>query len=356
MILAMNGIGDLIKIPFGYLLDWLYQFTTNYGLSLILFAIIIKLVLLPASIKSKKSSMKMSRISPRVQALQEKYAGDQQKQNEAIQALYKEEGVSMGGGCLWSFLPLLILFPLYAVVRQPITYMLHETAEVAAQVVALIKEAVPNAFGSNEFYHEMIAAPMIPQFAEELKGIVANPGTLEGLNFNFLGINLGDTPTMAFNALLLIPILSFASQMLMTVISFRNNNTGSDNPSMAGMKATMYMMPFLSAWICFSVPAGVGMYWIVSSVLSLLQMVILNKFYNPKEMAEKARIESERRRELEKAERARRREEAKAGEAEAKRKALSQKEINRQKLAEARRRDAEKYGEVYVEVTDKDLE
>ena len=196
MILAMNGLGDLIKIPFGYLLDWLYQFTTNYGLSLILFAIIIKLVLLPASIKSKRSSMKMSRISPRVQALQEKYAGDQQKQNEAIQALYKEEGVSMGGGCLWSFLPLFILFPLYAVVRQPITYMLHETLEVAAQVVAAIKEAAPEAFaaGKNEFYHEMIAAPLIPQFAEELKGIVANPRTLEGLNFNFLGINLGLVP------------------------------------------------------------------------------------------------------------------------------------------------------------------
>ena len=136
MILANGLLGNLIKVPFGYLLDWLYQFTTNYGLSLILFAIIIKLVLLPASIKSKKSTMKMSRISPRVQALQEKYAGDQQKQNEAIQALYKEEGVSMGGGCLWSFLPLFILFPLYAVVRQPITYMLHETVEVAAQVVS----------------------------------------------------------------------------------------------------------------------------------------------------------------------------------------------------------------------------
>ena len=178
MILAMNGLGDLIKIPFGYLLDLLYQFTTNYGVALILFAILIKLVLLPASIKSKKSSMKMSRIQPRVQALQQKYAGDQQKQNEAIQALYKEEGVSMGGGCLWSILPLFILFPLYAVVRQPITYMLHETAEVAAQAVAVIKEAVPAAFGKNEFYNEMVAAPLLPQFAEELKCIVANPGTL----------------------------------------------------------------------------------------------------------------------------------------------------------------------------------
>ena len=72
MILANGFLGNLIKIPFGYLLDWLYQFTTNYGLSLILFAIIIKLVLLPASIKSKKSTMKMSRLQPRIQALQEK--------------------------------------------------------------------------------------------------------------------------------------------------------------------------------------------------------------------------------------------------------------------------------------------
>ena len=166
MILANGLLGNLIKVPFGYLLDWLYQFTTNYGLSLILFAIIIKLVLLPASIKSKKSTMKMSRIQPRVQALQEKYAGDQQKQNEAIQPLYKEEGISMGGGCLWSFLPLFILFPLYAVVRQPITYMLHETLEVAAQVVSVIKEAAPEAFasGKNEFYHEMIAAPLLQSF------------------------------------------------------------------------------------------------------------------------------------------------------------------------------------------------
>ena len=160
MILA-NGLGDLIKIPFGYLLDGLYQFTTNYGLSLILFAIIIKLVLLPASIKSKKSSMKMSRISPRVQALQEKYAGDQQKQNEAIQALYKEEGVSMGGGCLWSFLPLLILLPLYTVVRQPITYILHETAEISAQIVEVLKGINAAAFSGNDFYNELVAASLL---------------------------------------------------------------------------------------------------------------------------------------------------------------------------------------------------
>jgi len=161
MILAFKLV-DIIQVPFGYLLSWLNQLTTNYGLALILFAIALKLILFPATAKGKKSTMKMSRLTPKLQALQKKYAGDQQKLNEATQALYREEGVSMGGGCLWSFVPLLILIPLYAVVRQPIQYMLHESAEVASQIVAVIKEALPEAFGKNNYYDQMIAAPLIP--------------------------------------------------------------------------------------------------------------------------------------------------------------------------------------------------
>ena len=302
MILAMNGLGDLIKIPFGYLLDWLYQFTTNYGLSLILFAILIKLVLLPASIKSKRSSMKMSRISPRVQALQEKYAGDQQKQNEAIQALYKEEGVSMGGGCLWSFLPLFILFPLYAVVRQPITYMLHETVEVAAQVVAVIKDAIPAAFAKNEFYDEMIAASRIPEFAEELKGIVANPRTLEGLNFNFLGINLGVVPNWkiwqwetydwATIGGFLLPLASTGVQFLSMFIAQKQNNSlvtnekGLQDEEMAkksqanqSTQTMLYMMPLMTLWIGFTVPGALSIYWLIQGVVSTVQDVILTQHF-----------------------------------------------------------------------------
>ncbi|MBQ5867494.1 MAG: YidC/Oxa1 family membrane protein insertase [Oscillospiraceae bacterium] len=337
MILANGLLGNLIKVPFGYLLDWLYQFTTNYGLSLILFAIIIKLVLLPASIKSKKSTMKMSRISPRVQALQEKYAGDQQKQNEAIQALYKEEGVSMGGGCLWSFLPLFILFPLYAVVRQPITYMLHETLEVAAQVVAAIKEAAPEAFasGKNEFYHEMIAAPLIPQFAEELKGIVANPRTLEGLNFNFLGINLGLVPNWkiwqwetydwATIGGFLLPLASTGIQFVSMFISQKQNNSvitnekGLQDEEMAkksqqnqSTQTMLYMMPLMTLWIGFTVPGALSIYWLIQGVASTVQDVILTKHFRKvydeedairqaraaeeeKLLAEKERIRAERR-------------------------------------------------------------
>ena len=345
----------ILGVPLGWVMKFIYGFIQNYGLSIIVFTILVKLLMLPMAVKQQKSQAKMAVVQPQMLELQKRYANNQQKLQEELAALYAREGYNPTSGCLTLFIQFPIIMGLYDVIYKPLTHGLalgSETLTKATEIATSLG-LLPEKLYSAEPY--IISAVQNDPAAFEALGadIVSK---IQNFDMYFLGINLGDTPTMAFNALLLIPILSFASQMLMTVISFRNNNTGSDNPSMAGMKATMYMMPFLSAWICFSVPAGVGMYWIVSSVLSLLQMVILNKFYNPKEMAEKARIESERRRELEKAERARRREEAKAGEAEAKRKALSQKEINRQKLAEARRRDAEKYGEVYVEVTDKDLE
>ena len=143
MILAFK-LRDLVQVPFGWLLAVLYDLFNNYGWALIVFAFIVKLVLLPATAKGKKSSMKMSRLTPRMEEIKKKYADDQQKQSEAIQALYKEEGVSMGGGCLWSFLPILVLIPLYAVVRQPIIYMLRQSAEAAQTIVTTISAALPD--------------------------------------------------------------------------------------------------------------------------------------------------------------------------------------------------------------------
>ena len=299
MILAFK-LADIIQVPFGYLLDLLYQFTTNYGVALILFAILIKLILLPTSIKSKRSSMKMSRLTPQVQAIQKRYADDQQRQNEAIQALYKEEGVSMGGGCLWSFLPLLILIPLYTVVRQPITYMLHESAEVAAQIVSTIREAMPEAFGKNEFYHEMIAARLLPEFAEELGGIVANPNTLEGLNFRFLGINLGEVPQWKFWTWevvnwatiggFLLPLASTGVQFLSMFLTQKMNDSvvtnekGVQDKEMAknsqaaqSTKTMMYTMPLMTLWIGFTVPGALSIYWLIQGITSTVQDIILTK-------------------------------------------------------------------------------
>ena len=301
MILAFK-LADIIQVPFGYLLSWLYQLTTNYGAALIIFAIILKLILFPASAKAKKSTMKMSRLTPRVQAIQKKYAGDQQKINEATQALYREEGVSMGGGCLWSLLPLFILIPLYAVVRQPITYMLHESAEVAGKIVSVIKTALPDAFSKNNYYDQMIAAPLIPQFVEQLKDSITNPATLEGLNFNFLGIDLGVVPT--FNVFkwkvwnwanigaFLLPVLSAGGQVLSMFISQRMNNslvtnekgiedkeTAKNSQANQNSKMMMYMMPLMSLWIGFTVPGALSLYWLIQGLVSTVQDIYLTKKY-----------------------------------------------------------------------------
>jgi len=303
MILAFN-LADLVQVPFGYLMSWLYQFTANYGLTLILFAIIVKVILFPVTAKSKKSMMKMSRLTPRIQAIQKKYADDQQKQSDAIRALYKEEGVSMGGGCLWSFVPLLILFPLYTVVREPITYMLHESAEIATQIVAVIKEAAPDLFSTNTFYDQMTAAQLIPSFAEELKaavqGISAN--TLEGINFSFLNIDLGAIPQFnifawerydwAHIGSFLVPLLSAGSNVLSMLISQKMNNslvtdekgledkeTAKKSQSNQTSKVMMWTMPLMSLWIGYTLPCGLSLYWFIQGIVSTIMDVYLTKKY-----------------------------------------------------------------------------
>ena len=301
MILAFKLV-DLVQVPFGYLLSWLNQLTTNYGVALIIFAIVLKLILFPATAKAKKSTMKMSRLTPKLQALQKKYGNDQQKLNEATRALYAEEGVSMGGGCLWSMLPLLILIPLYAVIRQPIQYMLHESADVAAKIVEVIKTALPDAFGKNNYYDQLIAAPVIPQFAEQLKDIVSNPETLKGLNFSFLGLDLGLVPTFnvfkwetwnwANIGLFLMPVLSAGGQVLSMFISQRMNNslvtdekglqdkeTAKNSQANQTSKTMLYMMPLMSLWIGFTVPGGLSLYWFVQGLVSTAMDVYLTKKY-----------------------------------------------------------------------------
>lgn len=304
MFLAFQ-LSDIVTVPFGYLLSFLYQLTGNYGVAMILFAILVQVVLMPINAKSKKSMMKMSRLTPRVQEIQSRYANDPQKQNELIQKLYRDEGASMGGGCLWSLIPLLILWPLLAVVRQPITYILMESADVAQQIVTVIKDAAPSMFSSNSYYDQVIAAQAIPQFVEELKAAI--PGisevTLAGINFNFLGINLGTIPQFnifseswvwnwAHIGAFLIPVISAASQVLQMWISQKTNNsvvtnekgiqdeeTAKKSQQNQSMQTMMWMMPLMSLWIGFSVSAGLSLYWFMGGVVRMITDPIMTNHY-----------------------------------------------------------------------------
>ena len=301
MILAFK-LSDLVTVPLGYLLSFLYQLTSNYGVALIIFAVLVKLILYPVTAKGKKESMKMSRLTPRLKVIQERYANDQAKQNEAIQALYKEEGVSMGGGCLWSMIPLFILIPLFTVIRQPIVYMLHENLAVAEQIVAVIKELAPSAFSSNNYYDQVVAAQLIPQYAEAIKAAIPaiSEATLEGVNFSFLQINMGAIPQ--FNVFkwevynwstigaFLIPLLSAGSQVLNMKISMSMNNsvvtdekgiqdqeTAKNSQANQTNNVMMWTMPLMSLWIGFTVPSALSLYWFVQGIISMVMDVYLTK-------------------------------------------------------------------------------
>ena len=295
----------IITEPFGWLLSFLYELTNNYGVALIIFAALVQLILLPISAKSKKSSMKMSRIQPKIQKIQEKYADDKQKQNEAIQQLQKEEGATMGcGGCLWSFVPLLILIPLLQIIRQPIVYLLGESPEVAAKIVEIIKGANPALFGSNAYYNEVIAAQWIPQYAEQIKAALPelSANTMQGINFAFLGLDLGALPQFnvfkwavwdwAHIGLFLIPLISAGQQVLSMFISQRANNsvitdekgledkeTAKKSQANQTSKVMMWMMPLMSLWIGFTVPAGLSVYWFVGGLIRMVEDFLLTKHY-----------------------------------------------------------------------------
>ena len=303
---------EFIQIGFGYLLGWFYELTNSYGVALILFTIALKLVLLYPTMRSKRSTMKMSRLTPQIQYIQKKYENDRQKQAEMTQALYKAEGVSMGGGCLWSLVPMLLLFPLYAVVRQPIIYVFHETLEATGNVMNVIKEAMPDLIGNNNAYYEqMIAAPILPQFADKIKDLVSNPDTLNGLKFTFFGVDLAAVPNFNFGSwggdlwanlgLFLLPILSAGSQVLTMLVSQKLNNSlvtndkgvqdkeaAKNSESAKTSKTMMYVMPIMSLWIGFTIPGAMSVYWLAQGLVGMIIDVILTNHYRKKYDAEDA--------------------------------------------------------------------
>ena len=303
MFLAFS-LSDIVTVPFGFILKVLYDLTTNYGVAIILFSVLVKLVLLPMNAKGKKSMMKMSRLTPDIERIRKKYPDDTNKQQQLTQELYKKEGVSTCGGCLWSFIPLLILFPLYTVIRQPIEYMLGETAENAKLIVDAIKTAAPELFGKNDFYAEMIAARHIPDFINEIRAVLpeVNEATLAGVNFDFLGIDLGRQPSINFFAweafdwanigLFLLPVLSAASSVLSMLISNKQNDsvvtnekgiqdkeTAKQSQQNQTAKTMMWMMPIMSLWIGFTVPAALSVYWLISGLLGTVADMIMTKHY-----------------------------------------------------------------------------
>lgn len=278
-------IGYYICVPFAWLTRLFYTWTGSYGVALILFTLMVKLVLLPFQLKSKKSMLRMGRMNGKVQEIQKKYANNKEKQQQEIADLYAREGVNPMSGCLWSFLPFPILIALYYIIRTPLRYFMSLSNEVIAKITELAVSLgyVSGAEGQAAAYDQIYLAKFIHEHWESFAGKFDG---LVDLNYSFLGMDLASQPSTLLSqfpgggwpvwGILLLPVISAAAQLVMSIITMRTNST----EGAGSAKTMMYLMPLMTLWMGYMLPAALCIYWIANTVFSLIQEVTLNKYFN----------------------------------------------------------------------------
>ena len=283
----------------GYLLWALFYVFQNFGISIILFTIIIKIGLFPFSVKQQKSMASTARMQKKQKEIQKKYADNKVKMNEEMQKLYEKEGVNPTGGCLTSIVPLFIMLGIFYAVAYPLTNTLHVSKDVVNNALNYVQtipgySAVTGLVSANarSVYQEINLVRIlseIPQLIPQLfSGEDVNNINMFIEGFNFGGFNLLTTPNTQgiMSVYFLVPVLCFVSSVGSQVITMRMNNTMQNQQGC--MKVMIYGLPLLSAYIAYTVPAAVGFYWIMSSLLGLVQAIIMNKLYSVGKMTAKS--------------------------------------------------------------------
>ena len=279
-------LGYYICVPFAWLTRLFYTWTGSYGVALILFTLLVKLVLLPFQLKSKKSMLRMNRMQGKLNDIKTRYANNQQKQQEAMAELYAKEGINPMSGCLWSFIPFPILIALYYIIRTPLRYFMSLSNEVIAKITELAVSLgyVSGASGQASAYDQIYLAKFIhdnwSSFEGKFDGLI-------DLNYTFLSMDLSAVPKDLFSqfpsggwpviGIMLMPLISAALQFLMTRISMKTNGNSNMNGS---SKAMLYMMPLMTVWMGYILPAALCVYWIANAAFSCIQEQVLNKHFS----------------------------------------------------------------------------
>ena len=320
-------MGIILK-PFAMLLMFLYNTFNSYGIALILFGLVVKLVLFPVTLKSKKSMIQMNMLSGQMNKLKAQYSKDPQRYNMEVQKLYEKENVNPMGGCVWSLIPMFVLIGLYGIIREPLTNMMglpKDMISVVSQITGIANEgAYPQI--------AMVEAMNNPATLEAVKAAVGAAGDgLKGMNFSFLGMDLASIPSWKFWTNGLNGVLTFVLVLVSAVTSFismkvsmATNQMNKNQPANAAAdqttKTMTWMMPLMSLWIGFTVPAGLTVYWISQYIVTMLSEVICGKMLKKdyeaarvaaEEAARQAKEDEKRRKEEARLERAKRIEEEK---------------------------------------------
>ena len=317
MILTKAGsiLGPIATV-LGYVMDILFRFTgtfgvLNVGLCIILFTIVMKMLMIPLTIKQQKTTKLMSIMNPEIQAIQKKYKGktdneSMQRQNIEIQAVYEKYGTSMTGGCLPLLIQMPILFALYRVIYNIPAYVPSvrvyfdnvvnplmsqpEYIEKLKGITNITTAAAVKSLDNFDFTSANKLVDLLYKFStsqwQELEGafpaissvIAENASIIEKMN-TFLGLNMAEAPGWMPSLAWSIPILAAVTQWLSAkLMNGQQPKADPDNPTAQSMQMMMTTMPLFSAFICITMPAGLGIYWIATSVVQIIQQLFVNSY------------------------------------------------------------------------------
>lgn len=318
----MTAIFDILAIPLGWLMRVIYNLIPEYMLAIFLFTLLVRIILFPLSLKTQKSTADRARLAPRLERLKKKYEKDPKKMQEKQMALYEKHGVSMTGGCLPMVVQMLVLFGIISVIYAPLKHIAGVPDQViTASVTAMTSTSEGDGkLAENQFkgyYKEMRMLKNLEEYEEDVKASIVSAGYTEKQaqeyiaqmkevkeDFKFFGKDLLENPWnggfAGINILWLIPLISGLTAFLSSLLSlhYTKQATAAENQQAQGCSNVMMLvwMPAFSLFITFTVPGGVGIYWICSNVIALLQTYVLNQIYNPAKIRAQAEIEYEERR------------------------------------------------------------
>lgn len=294
-----------IYLAMGWILKQIYNLMgaiapslANYAIAIVLFTILVNAVFLPLNFQQQKTTAKQTALRPKLDALKKKCGTDKQKYNTEMQALYQRENVKMMAGCLPQLIKLPFLWGVWQAIRSPLSYILNlGTDQITAAKQILIDHALVKEGTQIAAVQELDVVQNMKQTPELFNADVVSQ--VNRMDFNLFGLDLTKTPKFTFNfstvtpealALWLIPLFSFATAMLSSVVMLKMQKvTNPDSGSMGGM---MLMMPIISLVIAFTVPAAVGFYWGCSNVVTMLIQVCLNRWYSPYEVIARGELQN----------------------------------------------------------------
>ena len=278
----------ILSGPLGYVMEWIYKLLPNYGWDIILFTLLINIVKIPLQTSQQKSMAKMSAFQPMIAEIQTKYKNKPEKQQEELMKLQQDFGYKPTAGCVPMLLNFLVMFGVIGVVYNPLERIFH----ISAAALASAGEAMTAAG---------ISFTAITRDTNIIAQVVAGNGGVLGCfsaeqiatitefsqHMNFLGIDLTRIPKLGLSLDIVLPLLSVITMLLSTHISMK----ASGQQMQGSMKVTMYMMPLMYVFFCFTVPSAFSLYYVVSNILMTVQSLLMKKIYDPEKM--KAEVAAE---------------------------------------------------------------